>query len=161
MPTLRVADWIMGRLADLGVDHVFLLPGGGAMYLDDGLACEPRLTAVPCHHEQAAAIAAEACGRTGAAGNAGFGVCVVTTGPGSLTATGYAPTVRLPRVVVPGARSLVLTGFAPTVTVGGSTPTPERVDTGFWGVVDQAASWGVVNDSGGWDVVDETARWKP
>lgn len=86
MPTLRVADWIMGRLADLGVDHVFLLPGGGAMYLDDGLACEPRLTAVPCHHEQAAAIAAEACGRTGAAGNAGFGVCVVTTGPGATNA---------------------------------------------------------------------------
>lgn len=85
----------------------------------------------------------------------------VTPGPGSLATTRYAPTVRTPRTVTPGTRSLVLTGFAPTVTVGGSTPTPERVDTGFWGVVDQAASWGVVNDSGGWDVVDETARWKP
>ena len=57
--TIRVADWILRRLADEGIRHVFMLPGGGAMYLNDAVACEPRLAAVPCHHEQAAAIAAE------------------------------------------------------------------------------------------------------
>lgn len=77
---MRVADWIMQRLADEGIGHVFFLPGGGAMHLDDALACEKRLVPVPCHHEQACGIAAESNGRTNAAG---FGVALVTTGPGA------------------------------------------------------------------------------
>lgn len=80
---MRVADWIMKRLADEGLRHIFLLPGGGAMYLNDALACEPRITPVPCHHEQACGIAAEAYGRTGHPDNPGFGVALVTTGPGA------------------------------------------------------------------------------
>jgi len=80
---MRVADWIMQRLADEGLRHMFLLPGGGAMYLNDALACEPRITPVPCHHEQACGIAAEAYGRTGHPENPGFGVALVTTGPGA------------------------------------------------------------------------------
>jgi len=80
---MRVADWIMQRLADEGLKHVFLLPGGGAMHLNDALACEPRLTPIACHHEQAAGIAAEAYGRTGHPENPGFGVALVTTGPGA------------------------------------------------------------------------------
>jgi acetolactate synthase-1/2/3 large subunit len=76
---MRVADYLMSRLADAGIDHVFVLPGGGAMHLNDGLASEPRITAVPCHHEQACGIAAEAWGRV--AGK--FGVAMVTTGPGA------------------------------------------------------------------------------
>lgn len=79
---MRVADYLMSRLADAGIDHVFVLPGGGAMYLNDGLACEKRITAVPCHHEQAVGIAAEAWGRV--AGK--FGVAMVTTGPGATNA---------------------------------------------------------------------------
>ncbi|MFA7403409.1 MAG: thiamine pyrophosphate-binding protein [Pelobacteraceae bacterium] len=77
--TCRVADYIAHFLADHGARHVFLLPGGGAMHLNDGLACEPRLTAVPCHHEQACGIAAEAWGRV----DESFGVAMVTTGPGA------------------------------------------------------------------------------
>jgi acetolactate synthase-1/2/3 large subunit len=84
--TIRVADWIMQHLADEGLRHIFLLPGGGAMYLNDALACEKRLVPVPCHHEQSCAIAAEASGRTGAPGNPGFGVALVTTGPGATNA---------------------------------------------------------------------------
>jgi len=71
---MRVSDWIMQRLADTGLRHVFLLPGGGAMYLNDALACEKRLIPVPCHHEQACGIAAEAYGRTGHPNNPGFGL---------------------------------------------------------------------------------------
>ncbi|MGL4409575.1 MAG: thiamine pyrophosphate-binding protein [Zoogloea sp.] len=77
---MRLADWIMQRLAAEGVRHVFTLPGGGAMHLNDALACETQLTPVPGHHEQACAIAAEACGRSGPPG---FGVVLVTTGPGA------------------------------------------------------------------------------
>ena len=84
--TLRVADWMMQRLAQVGVQHIFMLPGGGAMYLNDAVACEPRLKAVPCHHEQACAIAAEASGRTGNPDYARFGVAMVTTGPGATNA---------------------------------------------------------------------------
>ncbi|MER2537605.1 MAG: thiamine pyrophosphate-binding protein, partial [Azonexus sp.] len=76
---MRVADYLMSRLADAGAEHVFLLPGGGAMYLNDALVCETRLVPVPCHHEQACGIAAEAWGRI----RETFGVCMVTTGPGA------------------------------------------------------------------------------
>lgn len=99
---MRAADWIMRRLADEGMKHVFFLPGGGAMHLDDALACEKRLTPVPCHHEQACGIAAEAYGRSGAAG---FGVALVTTGPGAtnaLTPVAGAWIESLPLLVISG-----------------------------------------------------------
>lgn len=100
--TCRVADYLISRLADLGLRDVFFLPGGGAMYLDDALACEKRLNAVACHHEQACGIAAEANGRTNAAG---FGVALVTTGPGAtnvLTPVAGAWIESLPMLVISG-----------------------------------------------------------
>ena len=100
---MRVADYVLGRLADEGVRQVFLLTGGGAMYLDDALACERRIEAVPCHHEQACGIAAEASGRVG--GGCDFGVALVTTGPGStniLTPVAGAWIESLPMLVLSG-----------------------------------------------------------
>lgn len=100
--TVRVADYLISRLADLGLNDVFFLPGGGAMYLDDALACEKRLNPVACHHEQACGIAAEANGRTNAAG---FGVAIVTTGPGAtnvLTPVAGAWIESLPMLVISG-----------------------------------------------------------
>jgi acetolactate synthase I/II/III large subunit len=100
--TYRVADYLMSRLAELGVRDVFFLPGGGAMYLDDALVCEKRITPVPCHHEQACGIAAEANGRTS---EAGFGVALVTTGPGAtnvLTPVAGAWIESLPLMVISG-----------------------------------------------------------
>ena len=98
----RVADYLLGRLADLGIKDVFFLPGGGAMYLNDALACEKRITPIPCHHEQACGIAAEAYGRTN---QAGFGVAIVTTGPGAtnvLTPVAGAWIESLPVLVLSG-----------------------------------------------------------
>lgn len=98
----RVADYLMQRLVALGIADVFLLPGGGAMYLDDAIACEQGLKAIPCHHEQACGIAAEAYGRTNPAG---FGVAVVTTGPGAtniLTPVAGAWIESLPLMVISG-----------------------------------------------------------
>ena len=75
---MRCADWIFKTLADRGAKHVFLVTGGGAMFLNDALRCEKRLTPVCCHHEQGAAIAAEGYARiTGRPA-----VVSVTTGPG-------------------------------------------------------------------------------
>jgi len=98
---MRVADYLMSRLADAGIDHVFVLPGGGAMHLNDGLACEKRITPIPCHHEQACGIAAEAWGRI--AGR--FGVAMVTTGPGAtniLTPVAGAWIESIPMLVISG-----------------------------------------------------------
>ena len=81
--TYRVADWVVRRIADEGVGHIFLLPGGGAMHLNDAITLEPRVKGVVCQHEQACGIAAEAYGRTGNPSNPGFGVTMVTSGPGA------------------------------------------------------------------------------
>jgi len=99
---VRVADYIMKRVAEEGIQEVFLLPGGGAMYLNDAIACESRLTPVPCHHEQTCGISAEANGRVNAAG---FGVAVVTTGPGAtniITPVAGAWIESLPMLVISG-----------------------------------------------------------
>ncbi|MEI7429030.1 MAG: thiamine pyrophosphate-binding protein [Betaproteobacteria bacterium] len=99
--TIRVADYLMSRLAEAGAEHVFLLPGGGAMYLNDALACEKRLSPVPCHHEQACGIAAEAWGRT----RETFGICMVTTGPGAtnvITPVAGAWIESVPMLVISG-----------------------------------------------------------
>ena len=79
---MRCADWIFKTLADRGAKHVFLVTGGGAMFLNDALRCERRLVPVCCHHEQGAAIAAEGYARvTGKPG-----IVSVTTGPGGTNA---------------------------------------------------------------------------
>jgi acetolactate synthase-1/2/3 large subunit len=78
----KLAQYIMGKLADWGVRDVFLVTGGGAMHLNDALARESRLHYVCNHHEQAAAMAAECYARvTGT-----VGVVNVTTGPGGINA---------------------------------------------------------------------------
>lgn len=84
--TQTVSDWLLARISEAGVRHVFVLPGGGAMHLNDALARSEQLQAVACQHEQACGIAAEAYGRTGAAESPGFGVAMVTTGPGATNA---------------------------------------------------------------------------
>lgn len=84
---MQVAEYLMRRVAGLGVRHVFLVVGGGAMHLNHALALEPRLTPVCNAHEQASAMAAEAYAKV--TGN--LGVCMVTTGPGGTNAvTGVA-----------------------------------------------------------------------
>lgn len=77
--SIRVADYIMERLAQLGVGQVYFLPGGGAMHLNDALGRHPDLEPVLCLHEQAAAIAAEAASKL----TGGPSACMTTCGPGA------------------------------------------------------------------------------
>ena len=52
---IRVADFIMKHLADeIGVRHIFVVTGGGAMHLDDALGRNKKIQYVCTHHEQAA-----------------------------------------------------------------------------------------------------------
>ena len=78
---VRAADYVFQYLKECGVGHVFLLSGGGIMYLCDALG-HSGLEYVCCHHEQSAAIAAQAYGMY----DDSLGVCLVTTGPGGTNA---------------------------------------------------------------------------
>jgi len=98
---IKVADYIFQWLADHNVKHVFLITGGGAMFLNDGLRKESRIMPVFNHHEQACAIAAEGYSRvTGTPG-----IVCVTSGPGGInTLNGVfgAWTDSIPMIVISG-----------------------------------------------------------
>ena len=84
---MRVADYVIEYLEGKGIDHAFTVVGGGAIFLCDALAKAKRMKYIACHHEQAAAMAAEAYARV----RTGFGLAVVTSGPGGTNAiTGVA-----------------------------------------------------------------------
>lgn len=98
---MKLSDYIVGRLADWGVRHIFLVTGGGAMHLNDSIGKEPRLQYVCNHHEQASAMAAEAYARI----SGQPGVVNVTTGPGGINALNGvfgAWTDSIPMLVVSG-----------------------------------------------------------
>ncbi len=85
--TARVADVVMDTLVAAGVQHAFMVAGGGAMHLNDAAGAHPALEVVCTQHEQAAAIAAET--YTKVSGR--LALCLVTTGPGGTNAiTGVA-----------------------------------------------------------------------
>ena len=84
---MKLSDYVIEKIADIGVKHVFMLPGGGAMHLNDSLGRSNRIDFVCNIHEQASAIAADAYSQY----TNNIGVCMVTTGPGSMnTLTGVA-----------------------------------------------------------------------
>jgi len=79
---IKLSHYVAGRLADWGVRQVFLIPGGGAMHLNDSFGREPRIRYLCNHHEQASAMAAECYARV----TGKTGVVNVTTGPGGINA---------------------------------------------------------------------------
>lgn len=84
---VKLSDYVMNFISQLGVKDVFMFPGGGCMHLVDSLGTNPNLNYVTNLHEQAATIAAEAYGQY----TNKIGVALVTTGPGGTNAiTGVA-----------------------------------------------------------------------
>lgn len=79
---IRVADYIANYIYRLGVKEIFMVSGGGMMFLSDGIASHPHLKAVCNHHEQASAIAAVAYAKL----NENVGVAYFTTGCGGTNA---------------------------------------------------------------------------
>jgi acetolactate synthase-1/2/3 large subunit len=75
---IKVSDYIVRRLVERGIRHVFMVTGGGAMHLNDSVGRCRDLEYVCTHHEQGAAIAAE--GYQRAAGR--LAAVLVTSGPG-------------------------------------------------------------------------------
>jgi acetolactate synthase-1/2/3 large subunit len=98
---IKLSDFVARHLADLGIRHVFVLTGGGAMHLNDSFGNEKRIQYICCHHEQACAMAAEGYART----SGRLGVINVTTGPGGINALNGvfgAWTDSIPMLVISG-----------------------------------------------------------
>jgi acetolactate synthase-1/2/3 large subunit len=84
---MKLSDFVFQFVRDLGVKHVFLVTGGGAMHLNESLGRVPEIEPVCNSHEQASAIGAENYAKV--TGN--IGVALLTTGPGGTNAiTGVA-----------------------------------------------------------------------
>ncbi len=84
---MKLSDYVLKFVADLGIKDLFLVTGGGAMHLNASLGAETRIRPICNSHEQASAICAEGYAKA----TNGLGVCMVTTGPGGTNAvTGVA-----------------------------------------------------------------------
>ena len=79
---MNTSEYIVKYLEDYGIEHVFLVTGGGACYLNDAFSKSSKIKYICFHHEQAAAIAAE--GYYRATGK--MAVVCVTSGPGGTNA---------------------------------------------------------------------------
>lgn len=84
---MTVSEYIFDFVKKHGCNVVYMVSGSSAMWLTDALQRNKDLKAICCHHEQAAAMAADGYGRV----NNVPGACLVTIGPGATNAiTGVA-----------------------------------------------------------------------
>jgi thiamine pyrophosphate-dependent acetolactate synthase large subunit-like protein len=76
-----VADVLVQRLIDWGVDTIFGIPGDGINGVFEALRQnQQKIRFIQVRHEEAAALAA--CGYAKSTGR--LGVCVATSGPGGV-----------------------------------------------------------------------------
>ena len=93
----QIADWLVRQ----GIEQVFAVTGGGAMFLNQALGSHIGLHCTFMHHEQACAFAAEGYARI--AGKPA--VVMLTTGPGAINAFNGvfgAFTDSIPMLVISG-----------------------------------------------------------
>ena len=102
---MRVADFIFKFLTDRGINTVYMVSGGQAMFLVDAVYQNKSLKTICTHHEQSAGMSADAYGRlTGK-----LGVALVTAGPGAVNITNGVVggwTDSAPMMVISGQSSL-------------------------------------------------------
>lgn len=72
----RVADYVIRKIAQMGVEHIFMLTGRGILYLTDAVAKNESISGVSLLHEQSAAYAAMSYAKA----RDGVGACLVSTG---------------------------------------------------------------------------------
>jgi acetolactate synthase-1/2/3 large subunit len=115
---INLSDYVFQKVSEAGVDDVFLVSGGGTMYLCDSLARSNKIKSWCNYNEQASAIAAEGYARV----REGLGVCLVTTGPGSTNAiSGVAGAWvdSIPMLVISGqVRTQILADYSYQRQVG-------------------------------------------
>jgi len=79
---IRLSDYVIKRIEDERVKDVFLVSGGGSMFLLDSLGKNKNINYIANHHEQSSVMSAEAYARI--TGN--LGVALVSTGPATTNA---------------------------------------------------------------------------
>ena len=79
---MRVADYIIERLYEEQVKHIFMVTGRGILFLSDAVAKHEDIKSICTHHEQSAAFAAMAYAQY----NEKIGACLVSTGCASTNA---------------------------------------------------------------------------
>lgn len=79
---MKLSDYVAQKVVELGLRHVFMVTGGGAMHLNHSLGTHEDLKCIFNHHEQACAIAAEAYYRV----HNKLALVNVTSGPGGTNA---------------------------------------------------------------------------
>lgn len=93
----QIADWLVDR----GIEQIFTVTGGGAMFLNQALGGHAKLHCTFMHHEQACAMAAEGYARI----SGKPAIVMLTTGPGSVNALNGvfgAFTDSIPMIVISG-----------------------------------------------------------
>lgn len=84
---IKLSDYVTQFLANRGIQHVFMLTGGGCMHLVDSFGRQTGMEYVCCLHEQAVSFATQAYAEY----TSELSAALVTTGPGGTNAvTGLA-----------------------------------------------------------------------
>jgi acetolactate synthase-1/2/3 large subunit len=98
---MKVSDYVLKYLKDLGVNHAFLVTGGALAFLVDAFDKNKNLEYVCTTQEQGAAMAAEAYSRI----TENIGVAMATSGPGAtnlMTGIGCAYFDSIPTLYITG-----------------------------------------------------------
>lgn len=102
---MNVSEYIFDFFNRKGVDSVFMVTGGQAMYLDDAVGRNKNYNVICHHHEQACTMSADAYGRI----KNKPAIALVTAGPGSVNAMNGvvgAYTDSSPMIVISGQANL-------------------------------------------------------
>lgn len=107
---MNVSEFIFDFFTKKGIDTAFMVTGGQAMWLNDALGKNENYNIICTHHEQSAAMSAEAYGRI----KNKPALTVVTAGPGSVNAIngvvgGY--TDSSPMIVISGQAALAFVKY--------------------------------------------------
>ena len=98
---VRLSDYVINCLVEKGIKDIFLVSGGGIMYLLDSIGNNKKIKYYTNYHEQAAATSAESYARM----KNHISACLITTGPGSTNAiTGVAAAWvdSIPMIIISG-----------------------------------------------------------
>ena len=101
LANMRVADYLIAKLEQEGVDTIFGITGGGIMHLIDAISLSQTIKLQPVHHEEFAGVCADGYARSGKK----LGVVFATTGPGVahlFTSTAAAWQDSVPILIIAG-----------------------------------------------------------
>lgn len=113
-----LSDYVVDFLVKRGIKDIFLVSGGGIMYLIDAVGRNKKITYIANHHEQASATAAESYARV----KNQISACLVTTGPGgtnAITGVAGAWVDSIPMIVISGqVRTALIADYSKIRQIG-------------------------------------------